>query len=50
VRGIERNRVIVAPGRAGLIWRVGRWSPPLVRLAVDRAMRAESRAATATTR
>jgi NAD(P)-dependent dehydrogenase (short-subunit alcohol dehydrogenase family) len=41
LRGIRRNRAVVAPGRAGLIWRAARFSPRLVEQVVTRAMRAE---------
>jgi NAD(P)-dependent dehydrogenase (short-subunit alcohol dehydrogenase family) len=41
LRGIRRNRAVVAPGRAGLVWRMGRVSPGLVEKVITRAMRAE---------
>jgi NAD(P)-dependent dehydrogenase (short-subunit alcohol dehydrogenase family) len=41
LRGIRRNRAVVAPGRAGLIWRAARFSPRLAEQVVTRAMRAE---------
>jgi NAD(P)-dependent dehydrogenase (short-subunit alcohol dehydrogenase family) len=41
VRGIRRNRAVVAPGRAGVIWRLGRVSPGGTEKVIARAMRAE---------
>jgi NAD(P)-dependent dehydrogenase (short-subunit alcohol dehydrogenase family) len=41
MRGIRRNRAVVAPGRAGLIWRAARFSPRLVEQVISRAMRTE---------
>ena len=41
VGGIRRNRAVVAPGRAGLIWRAARFSPRGVEQVITRAMRAE---------
>ena len=41
VRGIRHNRAVVAPGRAGLIWRAARFSPRLAEQVVIRTMRAE---------
>jgi NAD(P)-dependent dehydrogenase (short-subunit alcohol dehydrogenase family) len=46
VRGVEHERLLVAPGRAGLIWRVGRWSPALLRAAIGYAHRQELSVAT----
>jgi NAD(P)-dependent dehydrogenase (short-subunit alcohol dehydrogenase family) len=45
VTGIEKNRALVAPGRAGLLWRLGRLSPRLAEVAIARAMREELRRA-----
>ena len=41
VRGIRRNRAIVAPGRAGVIWRLARLTPGGTEKVITRAMRAE---------
>jgi NAD(P)-dependent dehydrogenase (short-subunit alcohol dehydrogenase family) len=41
VRGIRRNRAMVTPRRAGLIWRLARLSPRGTEQIVARAMRAE---------
>jgi short-subunit dehydrogenase len=41
VEGIRRNRAVIAPGRAGLLWRAARLSPALAERAVARAMRRE---------
>jgi NAD(P)-dependent dehydrogenase (short-subunit alcohol dehydrogenase family) len=41
VEGIRRNRAVIAPGRAGLLWRAARLSPALAERAVVRAMRRE---------
>jgi len=40
LRGIRHNRAVVAPGRAGLIWRAARLSPRLVEQVISRTMRA----------
>jgi short-subunit dehydrogenase len=47
VKGVRRNRAIVAPGRASLLWRAARLSPRLAEVAITRAMRAELTAASA---
>jgi NAD(P)-dependent dehydrogenase (short-subunit alcohol dehydrogenase family) len=41
LRGIRRNRAVVAPRRAGVIWRLGRLAPGGTEKIVARAMRAE---------
>jgi NAD(P)-dependent dehydrogenase (short-subunit alcohol dehydrogenase family) len=41
LRGIRRNRAIVAPGRAGVIWRLARLTPGGTERVTTRAMRAE---------
>ena len=41
MRGIRRNRAVVAPGRAGLIWRLARLTPGGTEQVITRAMRAE---------
>jgi NAD(P)-dependent dehydrogenase (short-subunit alcohol dehydrogenase family) len=41
LRGIRRNRAVVAPRRAGVIWRLGRLAPGATAQVVARAMRAE---------
>jgi short-subunit dehydrogenase len=45
LRGVRRNRALVVPGRAGLLWRVERLSPTLVRLASSAGLRRELAAA-----
>jgi short-subunit dehydrogenase len=49
VRGVERGRTIVAPGRAGVVWRLARMSPALAAAATGRAMRDELANAAQTT-
>jgi NAD(P)-dependent dehydrogenase (short-subunit alcohol dehydrogenase family) len=41
VRGVERGRTLVVPGRAGVVWRLARLSPAAATAGVARAMRAE---------
>jgi NAD(P)-dependent dehydrogenase (short-subunit alcohol dehydrogenase family) len=41
VRAVERDRLVVAPGRAGVLWRLTRVSPALAMAGVGRAMRDE---------
>jgi short-subunit dehydrogenase len=41
MRGVRRNRAIVTPKRAALIWRLSRLSPRGTEQVVTRAMRAE---------
>ena len=45
VDGIRKNRAVVAPGRAGLLWRVARMSPALAEKLVAKGMRDELKAA-----
>jgi short-subunit dehydrogenase len=40
-RGVERDRAVVAPGRAGAVWRAARLWPALVERLTGRAMRRE---------
>jgi NAD(P)-dependent dehydrogenase (short-subunit alcohol dehydrogenase family) len=41
VKGLRRNRAVVTPGRAGVLWRAARVSPRIAEMAIARAMRAE---------
>lgn len=45
IRGVRRNRAMVVPARAGLLWRVERLAPTLVRVASTSGLRRELKAA-----
>ena len=41
VRGIERNRAVVTPGRAAVLARAARWFPSVAERQIASAMRRE---------
>ena len=45
VEAVRKDRALVVPGRAGLIWRLSRWAPNLTSRQITKSMRQELAAA-----